>query len=133
MPMNIRGTVLLALPALLWIPTVGCVDISAGQARDVETVGKRFAVTGTPTVKVGTFDGSVDVTTWDRPEVLVVIEKHAVDRAAADQMVVTAEQNGDAITVDVRREREGGVHFDFGSHTARVTLTVPAKTEIDAA
>ena len=133
MPMNTRGVALIALPALLCVSAMGCVDISAGQARYVDTVERRFAVTGAPMVKVGTFDGSVDVTTWDRPEVLVVIEKHAVDKAAADRMLVTAEQNGDAITIDVRQERDGGVHFDFGSHTARVTLTVPARTQIEAA
>lgn len=133
MLLNVRGVALLALPALLCVPTMGCADISAGQARYVDTVEKRFSVAGSPFVKVGTFDGSVDVTTWDRPEVLVVIEKHAIDKAAADRMIVTAEQNGDAINVDVRQERDGGLHLDFGSHTARVTLTVPARTRIEAA
>ena len=37
---------------------------------------RRFAVSGAPALEVSTFDGSVDVSTWDRPEVLVVIEKH---------------------------------------------------------
>lgn len=78
----LRGIPLFVLPAVLTISAAGCVDITAGEARFIDTVERRFTVTGAPALDISTFDGSVDVGTWDRPEVLVVIEKHAVDKAA---------------------------------------------------
>jgi DUF4097 and DUF4098 domain-containing protein YvlB len=109
-----------------------CVDISAGNANYVDTVEKRFTVTSTPTVKLGTFDGGVDVRTWDRQEVLVEIEKRAMDKDDADRMRVTAAQDGDRITVEVRDEHDGDLHFRWGSHSARVSVTVPAATQVEA-
>jgi hypothetical protein len=132
MPAMSRAANLLAFTTLLGVSAIGCVDISAGDLPVVDTVEKRFAVSGAPQVKVGTFDGSVEVSTWDRPEVLVVIEKRAMDKAAADRMLVTAEQNGDRVTVDVRNTSDGGLHLNFGSIGARVTVTVPAKAQIEA-
>ena len=125
--------IVLAPLAITGMSAVGCIDISAGGARYTETVEKRFTVSGVPTVEVGTFDGSVDVSTWDRPEVLVTIEKYGVDKAAADRILVTAEQDANQIRVDVRETRDGGVHLTFGSSGARVFVTVPARTEVGAA
>lgn len=119
---------LFALPVLLGALAVGCVDISAGGARYTGTVEKRFTVSGVPTIEVGTFNGSVDVSTWDRPDVLVRIEKYGVDKAAADRILVTAEQDAGQIRVDVREARDGAVHLDFGSSGARVSVTVPARS-----
>jgi hypothetical protein len=112
--------------------SAGCVDISAGENHYVETVEKSFPVSGTPTVKLGTFDGSVAVATWDRPEVLVVVEKRAMDRATADRMVVNATQDGDRIEVDVQDERSRGLTITFGPHSARLIVTVPARAQIEA-
>lgn len=132
MPLLSRGRSLLVLPTLALAASAACVDISAGQPRYIDTVEKRFTITGTPSLDVHTFDGSVEVSTWDRPEVLVVIEKHAIDKAAADRMVVTAEQSGDRITVAVREDRETGLHLNFGSRSARITITAPAKVQVEA-
>ena len=114
------------------LSAVGCVDISAGGARYTETVEKRYSVNGMPTLDVGIFDGSVDVSTWDRPEVLITIEKYGLDKAAADRILVTTEQDGERIRVDVREARDGGFHLNFGSSGARVALTVPVRTEVGA-
>jgi DUF4097 and DUF4098 domain-containing protein YvlB len=122
----------IAFASFLGVHATGCVDISAGNAQFVDTVEKRFPVTGTPTVALATFDGGVEVSTWDRPEVLVVIEKRAIDRAAADQMQVKAEQAGDRINVSVTEHRDRGFHLDFGSFSARVIVTVPVKAAIEA-
>lgn len=131
----LQGIPLFVLPAVLTISAAGCVDITAGESRFIETVEKRFTVSGAPALDISTFDGSVEVGTWDRPEVLVVIEKHALDKAAADRMTVTTDQNGDVVSVKVRDERgdrDGGLHLNFGSHSARITVTLPAKARIDA-
>ena len=128
----LRRIPLFVLPAVLTVSAAGCVDITAGEARFIETVEKRFTVSGAPSIDVSTFDGSVDVGTWDRPEVLVVIEKHALDKAAADRMIVTTDQNGDVIKVKVQEERDHGLHVNFGSYNARITVTVPAKAHVEA-
>ena len=132
MPFISRGVAPLALSVLVAASGIGCVDISAGESPYVDTVEKRFSVTGTPTLKLGTFDGSVEVETWNRPEVLVIIEKHAFDKEAADRMQVIAEQAGDVITVQVKEERDGHFHLNFGGHGAKLTITVPTKAQIEA-
>ena len=38
---------------------------------------KRFPVSGRPDLMVATFDGAIEIRAWDRPEVLVEIEKRA--------------------------------------------------------
>lgn len=121
------------LAALLAVIATGCVEISAGDARYTDTIEKRFAVTGATSLHLGTFDGSVEVSTWDRPEVLVLIEKRALNKSAADRMQVTAEQDGNEITVDVRRANDGGMHLNFGPDSARITITTPVETRIDVA
>ena len=75
MPFISRGVAPLVLSILVAASGIGCVDISAGESAYVDTVEKRFTVTGTPTLNLGTFDGSVEVETWNRPEVLVKQKK----------------------------------------------------------
>lgn len=126
-----RTAATLAFVGVLAIAGTGCVNISAGEIGAVDTVEKRFSVSGAPQLSLSTFDGRIEVTTWNRPEVVVVIEKHAVDKEEADRMVVNAEQNGDAITVDVR-QKDGWSHMHFGPRGAYLKVTVPEKARIDA-
>lgn len=114
------------------ISATGCVDISAGNVRYTETIERRFTPTGAPTLHVSTFDGSVEVTAWDRPEVLVTIEKVAADKAATERMVVTATQDGDRISVEVREPRQGGVHWNVGPFSAHVRVSMPAHARVEA-
>ena len=41
---------------------------------------RRFAVKGTPVVHATTFDGSIQIQSWDKPEVMVEIEKRGPTR-----------------------------------------------------
>ncbi len=113
--------------------TAGCVDMSAVDARYTDTVDKRFAVTGQPSLTLSTFDGAINVNTWDRPEVVVRIEKRAVDKTDADSIRVTAEQNGDAIQVRVEDPaHDGRFGYTFNRRSARLLVTVPGRARIDA-
>lgn len=129
---SLRSAASIGMAVLFSVSAVACVDISAGEARYIDTVEKRFTVTGTPTVKLGTFDGSLDVRTWERQEVLVVIEKHAADKQSADRMVVDASQDGDLVTVDVREQRDGGFRLTMGSFGTRITVTLPVQARLEA-
>ena len=64
-------------------PGRGCtvtLDSSRRSARDE----KRFTVTGTPTVHLTTFDGAIEIQSWDKPDVLVEVEKRGATKEAVD-------------------------------------------------
>jgi DUF4097 and DUF4098 domain-containing protein YvlB len=98
---------------------------------------KTFTVAGVPNVQLDTFDGGIEVHSWDRNEVEVEIERRAMEQSLVDEIKVSAEQDGDHIVVKVtgpgRRERfEGiqvGVHF---SPSARLRVALPRKSQLAA-
>jgi hypothetical protein len=98
----------------------------------IEREEKRFTVDGVAELNLYTFDGSVSVRGWDRPDVVVEIEKRAEDKEAVDKITVTADQTGKKITVDV--QHSGGRTFvgigHFTSPSARLIVNVPTKTNL---
>jgi DUF4097 and DUF4098 domain-containing protein YvlB len=112
----------------------GCVDIvgaDLGQFTDREE--KRFTVTGAPDVTVGTFDGSIEVRPWDKPEVEVVIEKHGRSKAATDAIEVHAEHDGNHVTVEARLAGAEGHGFHFGvSRSAKLIVSLPRASNVVA-
>src|SRR5215212_5471180 len=64
---------------------------------------KRFTVKGTPVVHATTFDGAIQIQSWDKPEVVVEIEKRGATREAVDALIVKASQSGDSIDVEVQK------------------------------
>lgn len=97
---------------------------------------KTFKVTGLPDVVLDTFDGAIEVHSWDRSEIEVEIEKRAMEQALLDEIKVDAQQQGDTITIKVtgpsRAEHHGvtiGVNI---SPTARLRVAVPRKVNLRA-
>jgi len=92
---------------------------------------KRFQVSGTPNLSLNTFDGSLEVRSWDRDEILVEIEKRGPDQAQAEAIQVRAEQAGNTITIDVKRPdgRRQGFAFKV-SPTARIVASVPRQCNL---
>lgn len=127
---------LLAAVGLSVLGTVssGCVDIVAtGTSRYVERVERSFAVTGRPDVSVSTFDGSIEVRSWDRPDVLVVIEKMASDKGAAERIEVRAEQTGNRIVLDVVPPADQHSPLDWTrSRGARLIVSMPEAGDLRA-
>lgn len=62
----------------------------------------KFAVSGSPTVTLDTFDGAIEVHSWDRNEVEVVVDKQAQDDALLGRIVVEPSQDGNRVTLRVR-------------------------------
>src|SRR5512132_4602877 len=123
------GAILL-VPALL---AAGCTVTVDSQGQIVHDE-KRFAVSGTPTVNATTFDGSIQVQSWENADVLVEIEKRGPTRAALDQIEVHTAQDGNNITVEARRPRRHAVRV-FGlniSPTARLIVWVPKRADVRA-
>src|SRR4029079_9611822 len=69
---------------------------------------KRFTVSGEPDLRLRTFDGSIQLKSWDRDDVLVEIEKRGPDTDAAKALVVNASQEGNRVTVEVPNPRGDG-------------------------
>ncbi len=97
---------------------------------------KAFTVTGQATINLDTFDGAIEIHSWDKPEVEVEIEKRAMEQSLLDEIKVEATQQGDQIVLKVtgpsRREFGGvtiGVHV---SPTARLRVVVPRQSNIVA-
>jgi DUF4097 and DUF4098 domain-containing protein YvlB len=97
---------------------------------------KTFKVAGQPEVILDTFDGAIELHSWDRPEVEVEIEKRAMEQSLLDEIKIETQQKGDTVTVKVvgpdRSEFRGvtvGVHI---SPTARLRVAVPRNSNIQA-
>lgn len=93
---------------------------------------KRFAVSAAPDVRVTTFDGSIEVRSWDRPEVLVEIEKRGPTKESVEALEVVAEQKGRVIELEVKRPRReplGNVAF-YRSPSARLIVSVPRRADV---
>ncbi len=127
-----RAAVLLAVAAL-----AGC-EVNLNSEGIVLRETKRFEVTGVPELNLETFEGSIEVHSWDRHEVEVEIERRAMEQRLVDDMKITAEQDGDRIVVKVTGpggSDDGfsgvqiGVHF---SPSARLRVALPRNSQITA-
>jgi DUF4097 and DUF4098 domain-containing protein YvlB len=128
----LRRSGCLAVAAAAALLTSACeITVDAGPYSMHEE--KRFAVTGTPELSLSTFDGSVEIRSWDRPEVLVEVEKRAADKTLAEAIKVRAEQSGATITIDVRKPDGNQPTFGFKvSPSARIIASVPRRCNIVA-
>ena len=121
----------LASAAVLAMGASACsINLSAEQW--VGTEKKTFAVTGKPEITLKTFDGSIEVTAWDRPEVGLVIERRAGSQADGEALKVTTSQEGNRITVEaIKPEREVQVGFHVG-RSVKYIVSVPKTSDLVA-
>jgi DUF4097 and DUF4098 domain-containing protein YvlB len=132
--MALRGS-LVAGSVMALIGGAGCIDLGgANFSKYVEREEKRFSTSGTPDVALSTFDGSIEIRSWDKPEVEVIVEKRAVDKQAAATIEVHAKQEGNRVTVDVKTEKTSnfGIHINY-SRSAKLIVSAPASSNISAA
>jgi DUF4097 and DUF4098 domain-containing protein YvlB len=126
----------LRVPAALAVIVLasGCVDIvGADLAKYEEREEKHFTVTGKPDVSLATFDGSIEVRSWDKSEVQVVVVKRAINKASVDTIQVDAQQTGDRVVIDVKvppRDRRG-FHWN-DRRSAKLIVSVPATCDLAA-
>jgi hypothetical protein len=126
-----------ALVAAATVLTLAGCEVNLNSEGIVSRETKRFTVTANPEVQLDTFDGSIEVHSWDRDEVEVEIEKRAMEQALVDEMKVTAEQTGNRVVIKVTapkrsEDRHGvqiGVHF---SPSARLRVALPRNTQLTA-
>lgn len=96
---------------------------------------KRFAVNGQAELSLHTFDGSIQLKSWDKNEVLVEIERRGPDEQTAEALAVNASQDGNRIVVDAPapRDRRDGIHIgSWTSPSVSLIVTAPRKVTVDA-
>ena len=99
----------------------------------VEREEKRFPSGAAPDITLATFDGAIQVRPWDRPEVLVEIEKRGSDKEAVAGIQVVSESKGDAISVDVRKPASEKEFIGLGIHqstSAKLIASVPRGSKL---
>jgi DUF4097 and DUF4098 domain-containing protein YvlB len=130
---RMRSAFFLAATLLSSAAGLGCVVSVDSQAQIVREE-KRFTVSATPDVHVSTFDGSIEIQSWDSPDVLVEIEKRGATHEAVDALEVKTAQDGNRVELEVkqpRSERFSTLGF-HRSATARLLISVPRRADIQA-
>jgi DUF4097 and DUF4098 domain-containing protein YvlB len=95
---------------------------------------KRFTVSGTPDLQIATFDGAIEVQSWDKPDVLIEIEKRGATKEAVDALQIVSAQDGPRIELEVKRPRSesfSGIGF-HRTASARLIVSVPRQTNLRA-
>jgi len=113
-------------------------DSYTGQGEDMKTVfneiereSQSFTVSGTPQINIENFEGSVKVSTWDKPEVTVNAVKTAIDKQALAGIRFSAAQRGGGVTVEtkftqpLRVIRLGGTHMHTKGAYVELEIVVP--------
>jgi DUF4097 and DUF4098 domain-containing protein YvlB len=95
---------------------------------------KRFTVAGTPDLRLITFDGAIEIQSWDKRDVVIEIEKRGATREAVDALEVKSSQQGNRIELEVKKPRAESFS-GFGFHhsaSARLIVSVPHDVNIIA-
>ncbi len=116
-------------PAVALSLVAGACDITVGAIDHQVREERRFSVTGPARVSLSTFDGSIEIRGWDRPEVLVEVEKHAPDQETADRIRIDSRQDGNVIAATI--PQPGSSRSGLRNQpTARIVASVPLQTEL---
>jgi hypothetical protein len=120
MPATLRAAALL-VPAFM----VSACVVSIDREGYIEREEKRFPAPSVAEVHLITFDGSMDIRSWDQPEVTVEVEKRGRDKDAVSRIEVLASQKGNRIDFEARGHqplRPRSVRVDLGPiHRHRAT------------
>lgn len=112
----------------------GC-EVRVDSEERIAREEKRFTVTGQPDVRVSTFDGAIEIRSWDKNEVLVEVEKRAGDEQGLKSIEIRAEQKDNLVEVSVRQASGEDTFAGIGIHIApraRLLVTVPRTVSLRA-
>ena len=115
------------------VTSIACsVDVRGSQVSTREE--RRFTVSTAEPVDLSlrTFDGTLVIRSWDRNEVLVEIERRAVDQSAAEALVVNQKQDGNKITIEApSAENRRTISFGNGP-SVNFSVTLPRRVALQA-
>ena len=130
---NMKPFLLSGTLVLVWAAASGCV-VSVDSQGQIVREDKRFTVDGVPDVHLSTFDGSIELRSSDRQDVVVEIEKRGATKEDVDALQVSSTQDGNRIEVEVKRPRSETLS-GFGFHqssSARLIVSVPRRSDVNA-
>lgn len=122
-----------AAAVLVSLAASGCV-VGVDSQGQILRDEKQFEVSGVPELRLSTFDGSIEIRSWEKPGVLVEIEKRGPTREAVEALEVQATQDGNRIGLDVKQPRRE-TFTGFGFHqsvNARLIVSVPSRCDVTA-
>jgi DUF4097 and DUF4098 domain-containing protein YvlB len=123
-----------SLIAILAVAASGCViNVDADQV--VVREEKQFKVGPGAEVTLDTFDGSVQVQSWDQNDVRVEIEKRGPDREIAGALEVRTSQDGNRVRVEApapKVQREFIGIGNFSGPSVSFIVRVPANVKLTA-
>ncbi len=94
---------------------------------------KRIQVTGTPNLTVRTFDGTLEFRSWDRPEIVIDIERRAATEADAREIAVDVTDNDGDILIEAKHPNRRGFLEHMGqSPRVRMIVAVPRQLNLEA-
>jgi hypothetical protein len=122
------------LIAILAVAASGCViNVDADQV--VVREEKQFKVGPGAEVTLDTFDGSVQVESWNQAEVRVEIQKRGPDRDIAAALEVRSSQDGNRIRVEAPAPKVTREFVGFGNYSGpsvSFVVRVPEKVKLTA-
>lgn len=105
--------------------------VSVDQQGYIEHQEQRFPATSTVELHLTTFDGAIEVRAWDRPEIVVDVEKRAEDKAAVDRIKVNVDRLGDRVSLEaVDPDAHHPSMGFFVSSRVRFVASVPKNTNL---
>jgi hypothetical protein len=128
----LRAAVVVALMAV-----VAACEVNLNSEGVVARETKTFQLTGEPDVHLDTFDGAIEVHSWDRNEVEVEVERRAPEQSQLDAIRISSEQQGNRVVLKVTGPaREGFSGIQVGMTTrpsARLRVAVPRESNLTIA
>ncbi|MCU1264860.1 MAG: hypothetical protein JWM21_1178 [Acidobacteria bacterium] len=79
----------------------------SGWGRFIDRESKSFPVSGTPSVKISTYDGAVTIRAWDKPEVSYTAVKRANHEESLKNISIEASQQGSSISIIANTTNKG--------------------------
>jgi hypothetical protein len=91
---------LLPASTIVFVLSGAACAVSVDQQGYIEHQEQRFPAASTVELHLTTFNGAIEVRAWDRPEIVIDVEKRAEDKTAVDRIKVNVERNGDRVTLE---------------------------------
>jgi hypothetical protein len=127
--MRNRSLPLLPLLVLLVLPACS-LDLHAEPFVEREELS--YKVQAKPDVVLITFDGSIEVTSWDRNEIAVTVERRAATAEMAKRLRVQAQQDGNRVRLEVLKP-EDGFEMNLGvSRSVSFKVSLPRASDVEA-
>jgi DUF4097 and DUF4098 domain-containing protein YvlB len=129
-PRQLSRLAIAASALTIVVAGAGCIDLTGAVDAYVQSEEKRFFTTGTPDVSLSTFDGAIEIRSWDKAEVEIIIERHASSKAVLDEIEIQSQQDGNKVTVNVTAPKRSG--FMGFSRSAKLIVQLPTFSNVAA-